>query len=171
MILLALFSIQVWYFYSAMFWAKVFSLLFVFFAEHSEDKQFPVHPAAGYSSRVCHHPQLTPTGPGLLRHDHLLQSCWWVWTRSPPSQTDNNLFGRDYLHNTLLVPALFSVAHSVVTEMRVSSQCAWLLFFFFFNRVLPEQCRDLFPTGLQLSWALAGLHVGMATASTGPSSS
>lgn len=132
MILLALFSIQVWYFYSAMFWAKVFSLLFVFFAEHSEDKQFPVHPAAGYSSRVCHHPQLTPTGPGLLRHDHLLQSCWWVWTRSPPSQTDNNLFGRDYLHNTLLVPALFSVAHSVVTEMRVSSQCAWLLFFFFF---------------------------------------
>lgn len=171
MILLALFSIQVWYFYSAMFWAKVFSLLFVFFAEHSEDKQFPVHPAAGYSSRVCHHPQLTPTGPGLLRHDHLLQSCWWVWTRSPPSQTDNNLFGRDYLHNTLLVPALFSVAHSVVTEMRVSSQCAWLLFFFFFNRVLPEQCRDLFPTGLQLSWALAGLYVGMATASTGPSSS
>lgn len=40
-----------------------------------------------------------------------------------------------------------------------------------FYRVLPEQCRDLFPTGLQLSWALTGLHVGMATASAGPGSS
>lgn len=48
-------------------------------AEHPEDKQFPVQPAARYSCCVCYHPQLAPTGLGLLRHANLLQSCWWVW--------------------------------------------------------------------------------------------
>lgn len=33
------------------------------------------------------------------------------------------------LYYTLLVPALFSVAHSVVAEMWVSSHCVWLLLF------------------------------------------
>lgn len=60
-----------------------FLCCFLCFAEHPEDKQLPVHPAAGHSSSVCHHPQLTPTGPGLLRHAHLLQPCWWVWSCSP----------------------------------------------------------------------------------------
>ena len=147
-----------------------FLCCFVCFAEHSEDKQLPVHPAAGHSSSVCHHPQLTPTGPGLLRHAHLLQPCWWVWPRSPLGPGENKRLSRDCLYYTLSVPALFSVAHhGVVAEMWASfSPCVAC---FCFRRVLPEQCRDLFPTGLQLSRARTGLHVGMATASTRPGSS
>ncbi len=98
------------------------------FAEHSEDKQLPVHPAAGNSSGVCHHPQLTPSGPGLLRHAHLLQPCWWVLASLPP-QTASSRLSRDCLHRTLSVPALFSAAHGVVADMWVISHCVWLPLF------------------------------------------
>lgn len=62
---------------------KHFLCCYLCFAEHPEDKQLPVHPATGHSSSVCYHPQFTPTGPGVLRHAHHLQPCWWVWPRSP----------------------------------------------------------------------------------------
>lgn len=50
----------------------LFMSCFLCLAEHPEDKQLPVHPAFGHPSSVCHHPKLTSTGPGLLRHAHLL---------------------------------------------------------------------------------------------------
>lgn len=50
------------------------------FVEHPEDKQLPVRPATGNPSSICYHPQFSPTGPGLLKHAHLLQPCWWVWS-------------------------------------------------------------------------------------------
>lgn len=66
----------------------------VYFAEHPEDKQLPVYPATGHPSSVCYHPQFTPPGPGILRHAHHLQPCWWVWPRSLPFKAKNSLLGR-----------------------------------------------------------------------------
>lgn len=85
-------------------------------AEHPEDKQLPVCPAAGHSCSVCHHPQLTPTGPGLLRHAHLLQYCGLVWTHSPPRLKTNSL--SETVCTTLCwFLFCFSAAHCAVTEM------------------------------------------------------
>lgn len=121
-------------------------------AEHPEDKQLPVHPASGHTGRVCHHSQLTPTGPDVLRHAHHLQPRWWV----PPR--------RDSFRCRPWFPSVMST-RQLKCEL---SQCVAVSSF---GRVLPEQRRDLIPTGLQFSRALAGLHVGMATASAWPGSS
>lgn len=62
------------------------SLFYYFcFAEHPEDKQLPVRPAVGNPSSICYHPQFSPTGPGVLKHAHLLQPCWWVWSLNTAS--------------------------------------------------------------------------------------
>lgn len=139
------------------------------FAEHPEDKQLPVHPAAGHPSSVCYHPQFTPPRPGILRHAHHLQPCWWVWPRSLPFKAKNSLLAHVTVWTTrrCFLLSVFSVIS--ISELKCElSQCVAM---FCFGRVLPEQRGDLFPTGFQLSWALTGFHVGMATASAWPGSS
>lgn len=146
--------------------AAVCSCVFLYyhscFAECPEDKQLPVCPATGNPSRICYHPQFSPTGPGVLKHAHLLQPCWWVWSLK------HSPLGRNCLHRALLVPDLFSVI--LILELkpeRVLTAHGCICF----SRLLPEQRGDLLPAGLRLSRALARLHVGMATASAGPGSS
>lgn len=132
------------------------------FAECPEDKQLPVRPATGNPSSICYHPQFSPTGPGVLKHAHLLQPCWWVW------RLKHSPLGRNCLHCALLVPDLFSVI--LILELK-SERALTVHGCICFYRLLPEQRGDLLPAGLRLSRALARLHVGMATASAGPGSS
>lgn len=117
--------------WTGIFVGFIFSVLLLCPTEHPEDKQFPVHPAACHSCCVCYHPQLAPTGLGLLRHAHRLQSCWWVCTFCPHPYTESSPLSWDCLLFTFLVPAIFLLAHSYEGEMWVNSQfvSVWLLLF------------------------------------------
>lgn len=100
------------------------------FAEHPEDKQLPVHPAAGHPSSVCYHPQFTPPGSGILRHAHHLQPCWWVWPRSLPFKAKNSLLGHVTVCATrrCFLLSVFSVISIFGAEMWALTVCGRVLF-------------------------------------------